>query len=253
MRLFVVKSKVMIFVVLSFLVAFLLMLISPQTVLPTSGLKTTSAINSYQTQQHLVGLTIEVIGAHNNIDEILALLKEHSATATFFATGEVARQSPEMLLKIIDEGHEIAIMGFSYKDQSMLSAEEFRDGFHATKEQFDVSGVEYKEYYRPPYLKATTEMIAALSSFSYLTINGDVLFFEDDFRGIETRVDDATNDLKNGSIIRIPPIDGATEDILHELFDILETEAKSAVKLSSLLPDDGYSVGSDGVLSDGEF
>ncbi len=237
MRFFIVKSRALIFVSIMFILAFLLMIFSPPTTAPTSGLKTTFAVNRYQTQQHLVGLTFEITSISDSV----------------FATGEVARQSPEMLQSIIDEGHEIAIMGFSYTDQSAVSAEQFRDSVRATSEQFDASDIEYIAYYRPPYLKTNTEMIAALSSFSYLTIVGDVIFLEDDMRAVATQVDDATTNLKTGSIIRLPPINGETIEILEELFDILETETKSAVKLSSLLPKEGYIISNTGVLSDNEL
>ncbi len=253
MRFFVFKSKPLLVVSALFLLAFLLMIFSPETATPTAGLKTTFAVNRYQTQEHLVGLTLELTSAPDNLDEVLMLLHEHNVTATFFATGEVARQSSDILLKIIDEGHEIALMGFSYTDQSDISAEQFRDGLRATGEQFDSFDIPYQQYYRPPYLESTTEMVAALSSFSFLTIEGDVLFFEDDMRDVATRVYDATKNLKTGSIIRMPPIDDETVDILEELFDILEGETKSAVKLSALLPEDGYTVSSEGVLSDGEI
>jgi len=43
-----------------------------------------------------------------NIDEILQVLDEYSTKATFFMVGSVAAKYPDMIRKIIDEGHELS-------------------------------------------------------------------------------------------------------------------------------------------------
>ncbi len=58
-------------------------------------------------QRHISGLekTPTVV---NGIDKILDLLRKNDTFATFFVVGELLEAKPELLDKIISNGHEIA-------------------------------------------------------------------------------------------------------------------------------------------------
>ena len=44
-------------------------------------------------------------------DEVLDVLREHRATATFFVLGNRAAGNPELIRRIVREGHELALHG----------------------------------------------------------------------------------------------------------------------------------------------
>ena len=59
--------------------------------------------------------------------DILKLLREHGVTATFFVVGELAERFPDLMGKIIGEGHEVAFHGWSHLPLWKLSHEVFRE------------------------------------------------------------------------------------------------------------------------------
>ncbi|MGF1570359.1 MAG: polysaccharide deacetylase family protein [Nodosilinea sp.] len=60
-----------------------------------------------------------------NTKTILDILDQHQTKATFFALGWVAEKHPEILMMIIDRGHEVGSHGYSHKIASEMRPSEF--------------------------------------------------------------------------------------------------------------------------------
>ena len=65
-------------------------------------------------------------------DGILDSLRAHGSRATFFVLGEVARAHPELLRRIVDEGHELASHGLDHTPLWRLDS----DGFANQLDEF---------------------------------------------------------------------------------------------------------------------
>lgn len=55
------------------------------------------------------------IRLEKNVDKILNLLKQHNVHATFFTVGVIAENSPILIKKIAEAGHELASHGFAHR------------------------------------------------------------------------------------------------------------------------------------------
>lgn len=86
----------------------------------------------------------------SNIDKILQLLSNNNAKATFFTLGWIAKRYPEMVRKIISEGHEMASHGFNHDRVSDLSAEAFFQDVSRTKKLLEDIGGQAVLGYRAP-------------------------------------------------------------------------------------------------------
>ena len=60
-----------------------------------------------------------------NIEKILRLFKQHNVHATFFTVGVIAENSPALIKKIADAGHELASHGFAHRRIFDMNPEEF--------------------------------------------------------------------------------------------------------------------------------
>ncbi len=58
--------------------------------------------------------------------DLLDLLRRHQARSTFFVLGDVAARHPDLVRRIVDEGHELASHGFSHTSLWRLDRESFR-------------------------------------------------------------------------------------------------------------------------------
>jgi len=87
-----------------------------------------------------------------NLDVILGLLGEHRAKATFFTLGWIAERHPEMVRRIVAEGHELASHGYAHARASDQTRDEFlRDVATAKRLLEDTAGVAVKGYRAPSF------------------------------------------------------------------------------------------------------
>ena len=87
-----------------------------------------------------------------NVDRILAMLAQHGTRATFFTLGWIAERYPQLVRRIVDQGHELASHGYGHERASDLSREAFRDDIvHAKQILEDIGGVPVLGYRAPSF------------------------------------------------------------------------------------------------------
>jgi len=87
-----------------------------------------------------------------NVDVILGLLDEADAKATFFTLGWIAERYPQVVRRIVDNGHELASHGYGHQRASDLTPEQFRDDITRAKRILeDLGGVAIRGYRAPSF------------------------------------------------------------------------------------------------------
>jgi polysaccharide deacetylase family protein (PEP-CTERM system associated) len=70
----------------------------------------------------------------NNTFRILDLFSQHNVKATFFTLGWVAERYPEIVKRIVTEGHELASHGYEHIRVTEQNPEQFRADIKKTKQ-----------------------------------------------------------------------------------------------------------------------
>jgi polysaccharide deacetylase family protein (PEP-CTERM system associated) len=87
-----------------------------------------------------------------NVEQLLALLDEHQAHATFFTLGWVAHRYPALIHRIVAQGHELASHGYGHRRASDLDHAAFsHDIRHAKALLEDISGTAVIGYRAPSF------------------------------------------------------------------------------------------------------
>lgn len=87
-----------------------------------------------------------------NVDVILGMLDEAGARATFFTLGWIADRYPQVVRRIVDNGHELASHGYGHQRASDLTPEAFRDDITRAKRTLeDLGGVAIRGYRAPSF------------------------------------------------------------------------------------------------------
>ncbi len=87
-----------------------------------------------------------------NVERILALFAEHEVKATFFTLGWVAERHPDMVRRIVAEGHELASHGWEHIRVTTQQPEAFRADVTRTKTLLeDLGGVAVNGYRAASY------------------------------------------------------------------------------------------------------
>ncbi len=87
-----------------------------------------------------------------NVDAILAMLDDRGVHATFFTLGWLAERYPDLIRRIVAQGHELASHGYDHYRATEQSRAEFLEDVTRTKHLLeDIGGVEVKGYRAPSF------------------------------------------------------------------------------------------------------
>jgi len=103
--------------------------------------------------------------------QILDILAWHGARATFFVTGESATRYPDLIDRIVSEGHTLANHTWDHVALDTLSAEEFADTVLRTQRAL---GDHATACIRPPYYRADSETYERADQMGLRVIMGNV-------------------------------------------------------------------------------
>lgn len=96
-----------------------------------------------------------------NIDRILEMLSANETKATFFTLGWIAERYPQLICKIVQEGHELASHGYGHERASDLSEEAFYSDIHLAKIVLeDLCDTEVNGYRAPSFSIGTGNLWA---------------------------------------------------------------------------------------------
>jgi polysaccharide deacetylase family protein (PEP-CTERM system associated) len=87
-----------------------------------------------------------------NTNRVLDIFAGHGVHGTFFVLGWVARRYPELIRRIVADGHELASHGYDHTRVVYMDAARFRDDVTRTKAILeDTGGVPVRGYRAPSY------------------------------------------------------------------------------------------------------
>lgn len=152
-----------------------------------------------------VSLMFNVYQGSEYIEEILTILGENNAKATFFVGGSWAVKNSELLQKIVDQGHEIGNHGYWHKDHKNLSIEKNLSEMELThKVVKSLAGYDIK-LFAPPSGSYSQSTLKAAQQMGYKTVMWtlDTIDWRDsDCELIFSR---ATKKLAGGNLILMHP------------------------------------------------
>jgi cellulose synthase/poly-beta-1,6-N-acetylglucosamine synthase-like glycosyltransferase/peptidoglycan/xylan/chitin deacetylase (PgdA/CDA1 family) len=116
-------------------------------VIDTRGAKTTSL----QVPDHRMVLTFDDGPDPAWTPKVLDVLKKHRAHAVFFVTGTMASRYPDLVERMVDEGHEVGLHTFNHPDLSYQSKK--RIDWELSQNQLAITGAAgiRTSLFRPPY------------------------------------------------------------------------------------------------------
>ncbi|MEU2632854.1 polysaccharide deacetylase family protein, partial [Kitasatospora sp. NPDC007106] len=116
------------------------------------------APRSYRAQDHTMALTFDDGPDEKWTPQILDVLARYHAKATFFVTGSMVVQHPELIRRILAEGHEIGLHTFTHPDLTLQS--DRRITWEMAQTQIALAGVAgvHSALFRPPYSSDATAL-----------------------------------------------------------------------------------------------
>ena len=200
---------------------------------------TTVEIARGSTQRPWIALTFDAGASAAPLPSILETLREKNVHCTFFITGILLRQAqgPELVQKIVADGHELGNHSDTHPRFTELTEEEIAEELAAVEDWvIELTGQSTKPYFRPPYGNRDERVRRLVSENGYLTIywTYHVWDWVED-RTAESVYNYAVDGACSGAIVVMHVGAQETAEALPRIIDDLEAQGYRLVTLSELL------------------
>ena len=232
------NKRVKISLITNFILTLTLIIVFTVSFFPSNyvAISTTNSEPIYNGDRdnNCVSLMFNVYEGEEIVYKILDVLKEKDAEATFFVGGTFIDDKADMLLKILNEGHELGNHGFLHKDHKTLSeSENIKEILNCHNVVKSLTGYEMK-LFAPPSGSFSSKTLKVANELNYLTImwSKDTIDWRDNNSNlIFSR---ATSKVEGGDLILMHPKQH-TLNALPQIIDYYKKLNLNVVKVSKCI------------------
>ncbi len=177
--------------------------------------------------------------------KILDILKKANVKAAFFITGRQAEKYPDLVLRILKEGHEVGNHTYSHPNLSLASVEQVELELNATQRLFEAISGRSTTLFRPPYNadshpheRREIEALDRAQSLGYLTVCENIDPEDWSRPGTDVIVERVRERRSLGSVILLHDAGGnrsQTVEALPKIIRYLQDRGDEIVSLSRLV------------------
>lgn len=123
------------------------------------------------TNEKVIYLTFDAGYENGNTAKILDALKKHNAPATFFLVSNYIKTSPDLVKRMVAEGHNVGNHTYTHPDMSKISTmESFKKEICDLEKLYEeTTGQQLTKYYRPPQGKYSENNLKMAKELGYKT------------------------------------------------------------------------------------
>ena len=172
--------------------------------------------------------------------KILDVLKKHNAPATFFVVGNYIDTSPDLIRRMVNEGHVVANHTTSHPDMSKIrDMESFKNELLTLEKKFkDLTGKDMPKIYRPPQGKFNEENLKMAKDLGYKTVFWSLAYvdwYTDNQPSRNEAMEKLVPRIHPGAIVLLHSTSGTNAEILDELLSKWEKAGYEIAPLTDLV------------------
>lgn len=198
------------------------------------------------TNQYKIAITFDDGPDGTYTPWILDILKKYNVPATFFLMGKRIGNYPEIVKRIVNEGHIAASHSWSHPDLTKLSQAELALEIEKTEKTLEnITGLKTK-LLRPPYGAVSSTLLENMKEINYKVINWTVDSRDWLDRDVDQILINTLPNINKDTIILFHSAGGtnhdlsATAEVLPEIIQTLQMLGYQFVNLDELLGINAY-------------
>lgn len=187
----------------------------------------------------IIYLTFDAGYENGYTPAILDALKKHNVKATFFVVGNYLNTSPDLVKRMLSEGHIVGNHTNTHPDMSKIAdMESFKKEIGAVEEKYKaITGQEMQKFYRPPQGKYSVSNLQQAKELGYKTIFWS-LAYVDWYQDKQPTKEEAFSKLlpriHPGAVVLLHSTSKTNSEILDELLTKWENEGYQFGTLNQL-------------------
>lgn len=181
-----------------------------------------NAFYADDTDEKVMYITFDAGYENGYTEKILDVLKKHQVKAAFFLVGNYIETSPELVKRMVEEGHLVGNHTYTHPDMSSISTiGSFEKELKQLEEKYrEVTEKEMKKYYRPPQGKYSESNLKMASDMGYKTVFWSLAYvdwYESDQPTKEEAFEKLIPRAHPGAIVLLHSTSRTNSEILDEL------------------------------------
>lgn len=189
-----------------------------------------------------VYLTFDCGYENGNLPMILDALKAHETPALFFLTGHFMESEPELVKRMVNEGHLVGNHTYYHPNLTTVSKETFMEEMVLAEEKFyDITGQQMDKYLRPPEGRFNQNVLDWAKEAGYYTILWSLAYVDwhvDEQKGADHAVTQVMNRLHPGAIILLHSTSSDNAAGMSEMIEQIKATGYEFKCLNCLLLED---------------
>ncbi|MBQ2800537.1 MAG: polysaccharide deacetylase family protein [Lachnospiraceae bacterium] len=173
-------------------------------------------------EDKVIYLTFDAGYENGNTEPILDALKKHNVSATFFVVGHYLESSPDLIKRMVEEGHTVGNHTYTHPDMSAISSmDAFRKEIEDVENKYkEITGQDMVKFYRPPQGKYSMENLKMAQELGYHTFFWSLAYvdwYQDKQPSKEEAFEKLAGRIHPGSIVLLHSTSTTNGEILDEL------------------------------------
>ena len=189
--------------------------------------------------EKVIYLTFDCGYENGNTGPILDALQKHHVEAAFFVVGHFLETAPDLVRRMVDEGHTVGNHTYHHPDMSSISD---RAAFQKELDDvaslfYEITGTQLSNYYRPPQGKCNAANVKMAQEIGYSTIFWSLAYVDWDTEKQPSHAeafDKLTTRIHPGAIVLLHNTSRTNGEILDELLTKWEEMGYTFKPLSDL-------------------
>jgi peptidoglycan/xylan/chitin deacetylase (PgdA/CDA1 family) len=213
-----------------------------RTAITTGITSLPTLIKQGNTKQKLVALTFDDGPDAHYTPKILDILKKKGVPATFFVVGRQIQAYPNVLKRMVDEGHAIANHTWTHPKLSQVTTSKMVQEIQSTQHEMQRVVGRKPDLFRPPYGLITRSDAMVLNDMGFRIIMWSVDTLDWSGASAEFILERVHRDISPGGIVlqhniqtNVPGMLDGTVEALPQIIDELHEKGYRFVTVQSLL------------------
>lgn len=195
---------------------------------PPTGNASTDELKKYDTYfmgnnaEKVIYLTFDCGYENGNTAPIIDALKKHNVSATFFVVGHFLETAPDIVKRMVAEGHTVGNHTYHHRDMGTISDKSVfeKEMVDVEKLYEEITGQKLAKFYRPPQGKYSVSNLQMAKEMGYKTFFWSLAYVDWNVDAQPTKEEAFNKLLKrihSGAIVLLHSTSKTNGEILDEL------------------------------------
>ena len=189
-------------------------------------------------EEKVIYLTFDVGYENGNVGKIMDVMKDEGVVGSFFILGNVIEREPNLVKRMVDEGHIVCNHTVTHKNLASKGERAFVEEIEGLEKMYkDLTGREMSKFFRPPEGTFDKEMLEFAQKMSYKTVFWSFAYADWDNNSQmaeNVALKKILDNLHNGEIMLLHPTSETNAKIMRDLIRELKSQGYRFATLEEL-------------------